>query len=170
MGGPRGRCLPLDKKNTALPNGWTGKRKQVEGVCAGCERASLDRYSAEVRPVFGNFPGFRGPRGERGNAVCSAFGQDGFELAKYADVFVSYVVSRESGDKPPGLGRIYGAILCGKRFPCEVWPIVQSMDFTFEEFADVMRYAGEGGGHRGVGRTHFRRFFEKKFMGWVPGL
>ena len=141
------------------------KTKQVEAFVRDV-RDVLDRYSAEVRPVLGIFL-VPWTRGERGNAVCSVFGQDGFELAKYADVLSPMVYSVKVGQRPAWVG--YMTQYYVETVPCEVWPIVQSMDFTVEEFADVMRYAGEGGA-QGVLAYTFQAVFEKDLWDGFRGF
>ncbi len=117
------------------------KKRQINGFVEKV-RGVLNEKSPDRRPLLGIFL-VPWTKGERGNGVSYSFAQDGFELAKYADVISPMVYHKKVGRSEAWVGvmtRYYE-----ERVSCEVWPIVQAMDCTVEEFAAVMRYAGEGG-------------------------
>ncbi len=156
-----GRCLSKFSKDTGIqfskdlktretsrwikencPYEWMKWKKEQINAFVEKVRERLDKEPSESRPLLGIFL-VPWTKGERQNGVCYAFGQDGFELTKYADVISPMVYHKKVGRSEAWVGvmtRYYE-----ERVSCEIWPIVQAMDCTVEEFAAVMRYAGEGG-------------------------
>ena len=124
------------------PSEWMKWKREQINAFVRAVRELLDKKPYESRPLLGIFL-VPWTKGERQNEVCYAFGQDGFELAKYADVISPMVYHKKMGRPASWVGfmtRYYE-----ERVPCQVWPIVQAMDSTAEEFGEVMKSAGQGG-------------------------
>ena len=121
---------------------WMRWKKEQINAFVQDVRKILDQYPEKTRPVLGIFL-VPWTKGDRQNGVCYGFGQDGFELGKYADVLSPMVYHKRVGRPASWVG--YMTRYYEETVSCEVWPIVQGMDCSLEEFAEVMRYAGEGG-------------------------
>ena len=124
------------------PVEWLKWKKEQINSFVSDVRKVLNRWPVETRPILGIFL-VPWTKGERQNGVCYAFGQDGFELAKYADVISPMVYHKMLGLSESWIG--FMTQYYKEMAKCQVWPIVQAMDCTAEEFARVMRYAGQGG-------------------------
>ncbi|MFP4087286.1 MAG: hypothetical protein ACLFUL_10900 [Desulfobacteraceae bacterium] len=139
------------KKN--CPYEWMKwKKGRIERFVRAVRRL-VDQHAEKTRPILGIFL-VPWTHGERGNAVCYAFGQDGFELAQYADVISPMVYHKKVGRPVSWVG--YMTRYYAERAGCEVWPIVEAVVLEEEKvgrsegekvtgLGEVMRYAGEGG-------------------------
>ena len=124
------------------PHEWMKwKRQQITSFVMAV-RKIIDQRPVETRPLLGIFL-VPWTKGERENGVCYAFGQDGFALAEYADVLSPMAYHKKMGQAASWVG--FMTQYYEERVPCQVWPIVQVMDSTVEEFSEVMKYAGQGG-------------------------
>ena len=124
-----------------VPYEWMKWKKQQIASFVAKVRKVLDQRPIETRPILGIFL-VPWTKGERQNAVSYAFGQDYFQLGKYADVLSPMVYHKMVGQPPSWVGSM--SQYYEETVPCQVWPIVQATDCTAEEFAEVMKYASEG--------------------------
>ena len=125
------------------------KKAQIELFVRDVRRL-VDQHAEKTRSILGIFL-VPWTQGERRNAVYYAFGQDPFELARYADVISPMAYHKKVGQQALWVG--FMTQYYEETVPCQVWPIVQAMDCSPEEFAGVMRYAGEGGADGVLGFT-----------------
>ncbi len=128
------------KKN--CPYEWMKwKQEQIASFVSDVGKV-IDRGSVGSRPLLGIFL-VPWTRGERSNTVSYQFAQDPFQLAGYVDVISPMLYHQKVGRPASWIG--FMTQYYEETVPCQVWPIVQAMDCTAEEFGEVMRYAGEGG-------------------------
>ena len=82
-------------------------------------------------------------KGERNNAVSYVLGQDPFALGELVDVVSPMVYHRMCGKSPRWVGDMVDYYQ--ETMKCRVWPIVQAVDCSAEDFEAAVSWAWKGG-------------------------
>jgi len=80
-------------------------------------------------------------KGEHQNAISFRLVQDAFELSRHVDVISPMVYHKMVGKPSSWVGDMTRYFKEGAN--CEVWPIVQSIDCTLNEFSSAIQFAGQ---------------------------
>lgn len=155
------RCLEKFQKDRhiSIPEGlstneaaqWIKKNKAYEWMT--WKKAQISSFVGEVRKVLDSSSRKKPVRlglflvpwtkGERGNNLSYLLAQDAFQLSRQADVISPMLYHKMSGKKESWVGAMTRYYKETAR--SEVWPIIQSVESTAEEFSRVLKYAGQAG-------------------------
>jgi len=117
------------------------KKEQISGFVADVKKI-IDESFEDSRPLLGLFL-VPWTKGERQNEISYKFAQDPFQLSQLADVISPMVYHKKVGRQASWVG--FMTQYYEETVSCHVWPIVQAMGCTADEFAEVIKYAGQGG-------------------------
>lgn len=117
------------------------------------KKAQISSFVTEVREILNGSPAggsiilglFLAPwsKGEKENAISFVLAQDPFQLSGQADVISPMLYHRMCGRPESWVG--YMTRYYRETAFCPVWPIVQSVDCSSDEFSNVIKYAGQAG-------------------------
>ncbi len=155
------RCLYKFQKDRKIemPTGLSpmDAASWIKGNCpyqwVGWKKAQIASFVSETRDVMEKNRGKRQlklglflvpwTKGERGNAISYLLGQDAFQLSGLVDVISPMVYHKMCGRSSAWVG--YMCSYYSETAKSLLWPIVQSVDCTADEFENTVGFAGQGG-------------------------